>query len=578
MANLRRRTWWSIGTLIVYSGLSFLIFRATWAVPTTHLIGGCCDSPAPAWFLEWTSYALTHLGNPLITHLAGVPNAVNIMWQPPAMPFLGVVMTPVELLLGPFISYDLVVTLALSLSGWACYTALRRWVGGFVAPFVGGLVFGFSPFMAAQSLGHPQFTFAPLVPLFFLVLSDLLVYRKWPTWVAGLGLGVIAAAEYMISQEIFGELMIGGLVAVLILAAVDHRQVRSRVGEVGRGLGFAALTSMALLAWPLSVEFTGPGILHGLLRPQNAFVTDLANLVVPNPVVSQLPLGISSDAFRWGWDIGELGVYVGLPLLVILTVFVVMGWRERIVRVASIWALCMLVLSLGPSLHVAGRDINIWLPWAAVERLPLLENALPVRFDLFWQLGVATLVAIAARSIAHFAAGRARLASGLVLAGALVLMLPTLTYQTWVPTVPSLFTTSAVDQIPSGARVFIAPFPRDQLYDAAPMLWQADAGLRFSMPGGYIFLPAQSGQGLAPTGGTPDALTGRLDAIGQGSTVPPLTSDQLAGLRSILLRTYRPSYVIVGPMTGEPAAVRLMTELTGRAPRAVGGVELWKLR
>ena len=70
------------------------------------------------------------------------------------MPLVGLLVAPLEEIAGSFLTFNVVTTLALALSAWTCYLALRRWVGGFAGPFIGGLLYGFSPFMAAHSLGH----------------------------------------------------------------------------------------------------------------------------------------------------------------------------------------------------------------------------------------------------------------------------------------------------------------------------------------------------------------------------------------------------------------------------------------
>jgi hypothetical protein len=71
--------------------------------------------------------------------------------------------------------------------------------------------------------------------------------------------------------------------------------------------------------------------------------------------------------------------YLGLPLLLVLGAIGI-RWRSNgVVRVALALLVVSALLSLGPTLLVAGRDTGVWLPWAFFERLPLLSSLIPSR-------------------------------------------------------------------------------------------------------------------------------------------------------------------------------------------------------
>ena len=149
-----------------------------------------------------------------------------------------------------------------------------------------------------------------------------------------------------------------------------------------------------------------------------------------------------------------------------------------------------------------------------------------------------------------------------------------LSYPTTVVSVPAFFADGAHAIVP-GSTVFVAPVPRDQPGDIGPVLWQAVTGARFKMEGGYVLLPAPSGPGLAITGGAQNALTARLDVLALGGPNPPLRPGEAQQLHALLMRTYRPDAVIVGPMTHGGDAIALLSEILGRPPVFSGGVALW---
>jgi hypothetical protein len=564
--------------LIVYTSLAFSFFHLTWQHPSERLIGQCCDPAAVTWFLRWPGYALAHHLGLLSSNYAGIRSGFNVMWQPPAMLPVGLVFSPFEALFGPFVTYNLVVTTAMATSGWACYAVMRRWVGGFLGPFVAGLMFGFSSYMTSQSIGHPQFMILSPVLFCFLLLSDLIVYQRRPAWQNGVALGALGSLEFLISQEIFVGMLIAGAVATVVIWLTHQQRAGARIGRVGAGLILALCTGAVLLAWPLGTEFLGGEQLHGTLRPQNLFVTDVDNLVLPNPAGSFFKIfGGGRYALLWGWDLGEVGAYVGPPLLLLVVIVFVRFRRNLFVRVCGVTGLLMLLLSFGPSLHIAGRDSGIRLPWSVFERFPLLQSALPVRFDVFWQLAVAGLAAMGVRAIMAVQPARMRAIGLFLVIVSLIPLLPTLDYATWTPEVPRFFQTTAVDEIPAGSVVFTAPFPRADPWDVDPMLWQVTAGMRFRMPGGYIFFPAAGGSGLADPGGVEDPLTARFDLIAETADLPALSAPELRQMRSIFLSKYQPQFGLVGPMANEGAAVQLMTSLVGHGPRYIEGIYLWRV-
>ena len=51
------------------------------------------------------------------------------------------------------------------------------------------------------------------------------------------------------------------------------------------------------------------------------------------------------------------------------------------------------ILTLGTGLVVEGQ-LEFWLPWHAVARLPVLDNVLPARLALYASLAAALIVAL----------------------------------------------------------------------------------------------------------------------------------------------------------------------------------------
>ena len=556
----------AIGLLVflVYTALAVVWFRETWADPTERLVGGCCDAPTYAWYMQWVPHAILEGHNPLTTGYLNAPEGVNLMWQA-SVPLLGILFAPVTLLLGPYVAYNLATTLAVSLSGLTAYVALRRWVGGYAGPIAGGLLFAFSPYMAAHQLGHLNFTFVALVPLLFLALDDVLVRQTRPWWVNGLILGGLGAAQLLVGAEVLASTVLMCAVVLVVLVVLYRREVRARAGYAARALGVAVATMVVLLAYPLSVQFLGPQRVRGVIRPPNTFVTDLANYVEPTRMTR---INDASGCFRCA----EVGGYLGIVTILFCLGVVAFAWRRRVVLVAALSTLAAAVLALGPSLHMDGRDTGFPLPWAVVDRLPVLANMLPIRMPMYVHLGVAVLLAEGVRRLLAHRVRPLGLGGLAVPALALFLLVPTFPFQTYAYPVPELFGTAAVERLPRGSTLFVLPFPGPNPGTVDPMLWQATAGIRFRIPGGYHLAPVD---GATSTGGRSTELRRYVEALHAGRYVAPLDEPMRRRLHDNLVGYYGADAVVVGPSPRRADLVAFVTALLGRPPEETGGVALW---
>ena len=88
-------------------------------------------------------------------------------------------MAPVTSLFGPVVSYNLLTTLGFAFAAWIMTLALRRFTQGWISAAVGGLVYGFSPYMFSQALGHVGLNFQIVTPLLLLLAHEAVVRQKW---------------------------------------------------------------------------------------------------------------------------------------------------------------------------------------------------------------------------------------------------------------------------------------------------------------------------------------------------------------------------------------------------------------
>ena len=467
----------------------------------------CGDIPEGVWSLAWPAYALAHGLNPLYTNWADWPYGVNLM-NNTSTPLLGIVFAPFTLLFGALSTYSLLMRLALALSGISMCFVLRRWTKWWPAAFIGGLVYEFSPFMVGQSQSHLFLTFIPLPPIIAALLDEVFVRRRHVVR-NGIVLGLVVAAQFMISAEILGITLFATALCLVVLVVLHPVATRERLRDIGRGAAAAVVTAVVVAGYPLWVYFRGPYHVSGAPHPLSeleSYGSSLGSLIYPTNLEhfgfgSWLAKGMALTLQNGV----ESTTYVGIPLLVLLAYIVYRCRRVAQVQLFAVVAFGAWVITLGAKRH------GVRLPYDLITRIPLLNGALDLRYSFLMYLAIAVVSAIGLdrmapegiltglwrprraaatsgspgdaepeRLSARRHLGR-RLASLGVFALALVPLLPALPYTSTDPAVPALFT-AADSPLRPGSVDLSYPLPIGYVgFNDQALLWQAAGDMRFKL-------------------------------------------------------------------------------------------------
>ena len=98
-------------------------------------------------------------------------------------------------------SANLLMVLAMPMSASAAFMVLRKWEVWRPAAALAGLIYGFSPYMVGESLGHLSLVFLPLPPLIALTVVSIAKKQGSPLWL-GTRLGLLVTAQFLISPEV----------------------------------------------------------------------------------------------------------------------------------------------------------------------------------------------------------------------------------------------------------------------------------------------------------------------------------------------------------------------------------------
>ena len=579
---LRGRLTWPAVSLAGYAALAFALFANVWASPATRWIGVNGDPESTMWSIQWTAYALVHGLNPFVTQNIFYPSWTNLLWAnadaPTALAWMA---APFTITFGPIVSYNLLQTLALALSAWCAFLAVRRFVQFIPAAVVGGLVYGFGPFVMSQAYGHMAFTFAVVPPLLLILFDRLVRRRDLAPLVIGAAAGLLEAFQFLVSEEmVVTEAMVAavGLAWLAVLALVlrwqvPWRQVLLRLLAAG---GAAVAVFGALTAYPIYLLLRGPArITHGPIRAFGSYVTDVFNLVIPPATTHLIHTGWTErvSALFPGGPV-ESGGYLGFALIAVIVFTTVRWFRIPIVIFAAGTMAVVLLLSLGPALTHGGHPSrHIILPWSLARNVPVLNEILVERLTLYADLFAGLLLAVFLDRAWVSDLRFSRIAAVLATGASLALLVPTVPWLVSDAHIPSVFQPGSTANryfhsvVPEGSVAVILPADLLRPNSGYAVLWQAADRMSFKMPEGDLL--HGSPDGVATNDPDPSALWSAISELQQGTTPTGVTEIQ-SQLRELDVRA-----VVVGPMEHERVAVDYFTAVFGRPPVETGGVHMW---
>ncbi|MHB8590005.1 MAG: hypothetical protein ACYDA0_14335 [Candidatus Dormibacteraceae bacterium] len=572
------------GVLVVYTVLAFALFANVWTSPGTRWIGVDGDPDSTIWSIQWTAYALVHGLNPFVTQHIFYPTWIDVLWANADAPIaLAWAAAPVTLAFGAIVAYNLLQTLALALSAWCAFIAIRRYAQLAAAAMLGGLVYGFGPYMMGQAYGHLGLTFCVVPPLLLILIDRLLIRRDLSPLVAGAAAGILEGFQLLTSEEMVVTEAMVTVIALALLAAlalvlgwtVPWRQTVTRLAVAG---GAAAAVFAVLAAYPVYVLLRGPApVTHHPIRVFGGYVTDLFNLVVPPGTTHLIHTGWTEQVSKlFPGAPSESGGYLGLALIGVIVFTTIRWWRIPAVIFAAGMIAAVLLVSLGPALtHGGHQSQRIILPWNLARNVPLLNEVLVDRLavyvDLFAGLLLSIFIDRAWRSGRRFARPLAVLAT----AASLALLVPSLPWFVSTAHVPSVFQPGTADNryfqsvVPPGSVAVI--LPADDLRPDAgyAVLWQAVDGMAFKMPEGDLIHGGSNG--VATDDPEPSPLWNAMSQLQRGQ-LPNDVPGVLAQLQQLGVRA-----VVVGSMDHEQLAVSYFTTVLGRPPSQVGDVYIWSV-
>jgi hypothetical protein len=554
---------------------------------STHTLCGCGDPALFLWFFQWPATALAHGHSPIFSTAMFHPGGVNLLAQTSVLG-LSVPLIPVTWIWGPVASLNVASTLAPALSAFFCFVVLRRWVKWMPAAYIGGLLYGFSPFVLSNlSVAHLMTSALMLLPLMLAVLDDIVVRQKHSARWGGAWLGVLLFLQFFLSSELLAIIAIMVILMTLGLAVVALAAKRdallSRLPHAVEAIVMAAVVGGLLLVYPVWFALNGRAHLSGLIWPNVSAIGgyDWSSFISP-----EYPIGPNFGNALGGYNGPALpsSGYLGWGLLIVLALGLIL-WRKdrRVVFFGFLLALSV-VISLGPR---KGH----WVPERVLAHVPVLENVIVQRFMTVGFLAAAVMLALvldnARRDVPRVLKSEGTMGAVVgtgaalgVAAGALVPMAvtfaPRLPFAMRPVLLPRWYTEVA-PTLPPG-RVLLSYPPAFSGIQSA-MDWQAVNAMHYSQAGGG------GPQGTESRAGAARAGFHALSYLAFGVRVPQPTGTQanFAAVRHALA-VWQVNTVVIAPDAAAPLlqqghdpeyAAAFMTAALGKLPTIEAGAWVW---
>jgi len=555
-----------------------------------RLFGVDSDFAQSVWFLDWVPHALAHGLNPFFSNAIFVPSGANLT-QSTSSPLLGLITAPFAQMLNPLVRANLLMVLGMPVSATAAFVVLRKWKVWVPAAAIGGLMYGFSPYMVGQGIGHVELIFVPLPPFIALTIVSILQGSGSPRRL-GIRLGLLVVAQYLISPEVLATVGLFTIVALTCVAISRRAEIAQMAHRLWEPAGIALVLAAVVLAYPTWMLLAGPQHFTGSLPTTNGYHNDLLNVVVPGPE-QRVSLGMRSFGERLDSRTNptEAGGYIGAPILILAGFLVWRSRRSPRMQLAALLLLGAVVLSFGPYLFVEGHPTNVPLPFLLLDHLPLVDDILPSR--VCYEAG-ACLAAVFAFGLAdlHRASARddprgssrpwwTRRWGVAALVWALIALLVVTQLPQWPYAAPtaSVLPAPMRQAVPRGDPVAIT-YPYATIYQMQPMLWQAESGFDFRLLGGYAYHPDSNGGPTAsPSIMRPPGLQRFLIwnvAFARSRSGPLPINPELVATTRTALSEYDVRLIIVDrAISGSGRVMELFKDALGPPTLTSGQFSMW---
>jgi hypothetical protein len=375
------------GAFAIYLTLSVLFFGLPLLGHLGHrYVGGKADPLIQMWALAWWPHALFSGVPSMITPAVWAPGGYNLAWTT-SIPGPSLALAPITRVFGPIVSYNILCLLSPALAAFSMFVLCQYLTDQFWPAMLGGYLFGFSQYVLAHLLGHIFLLLIFPIPLaIYLVLLRLSQRVNRTAFLAWLV--ILLLFEFLSSIELFATTVVFGAGALIMSGLIYRGAIAREIGYVAIEIGCAYLVT-AVLATPYLFYVFAGGV-PAPINPSSVYSNDLLAFVVPTRLL-YVSRAFGQVVRRF---VGaETAAYLGPGVWIILVLYIVACWPTQAGKILILSLAFIGLMSLGPVLLV-DRVARGPAPWRVFSGLPLIDQALPGRFGMYFFLVAAVITSL----------------------------------------------------------------------------------------------------------------------------------------------------------------------------------------
>lgn len=392
----------NLGVVLSYLALA-LFFTCPLAFHfTDRLPGAGADSIGGIWYFWFFKHNLFDLHtNPFAqSDLVFYPIGFNISTGYDTL-LATIISLPLQFIFkNPFIVYNILIIFNFVFSSYASYLLAKYLTNDKKVSFIAGIIFGFSPYMMARSLGHMNLLTTGMIPLFILIFLKTL---KNPS-LKSFSLSALLFLLVSLSSWQYGLFTLLFVFFSLVFLYLTSKKAILNKQYVINFAFFLILS--ALLTLPFALPMILNKVSSKIPLPTNGdathYAADALSYLTPPPASILFGKFISKDYFgSLSTNSTESTTYLGVFEIIFILYFFFAIRKNKFEKIFSeniywiILAFIFFILSLGPLLKIGGHISNFILPYYFIFYLPFFDLAKePVRMSIFVMLFVMIIFSV----------------------------------------------------------------------------------------------------------------------------------------------------------------------------------------
>ncbi len=380
---------------IIYAVIILVIFGPVTFHPLSTFIGQPGDSQQFMWYLGWFWHATFNGLNPFIARQVNYPAGINLM-QNTSIIAESIFFGPLVYIVNTTFAYNFMIAASVFASAFIGYLFLKEVGARYWLAVFGGVLFELMPYTWAQALGHANLVMTWPIFAVLLMVARLTNGKTKRSSRAGYVLiSFFLALEFYTSLEVFTTAVLIGCIASLIYIVLMGREHSWRlIANLKIPFLYSASALLVLIVPGLLIYFLGPyrPSIGATLQPFGVYVNDLISFLLPTPIYALHDNVMTHVSSLYTGNFSEDDGYLGIPVIILVIMSAQALWKSRFHRSILYTLVIVVVLSMGPNLHILGHQTKLLLPWVIIQYIPILRDVLPSRLMLYGDIIVVILI------------------------------------------------------------------------------------------------------------------------------------------------------------------------------------------